>query len=311
MECTQFSDRLEALFDGTLPDEARTGVEAHAGTCPRCHELYTLMGVDLERPSIETPRGLTESILARTSGRACGRAQTLLGDHVDGVLGSLDRELVGAHLQQCHECAALARVLTRLDEDLPVFAELRPDAALVDDVLARTVRPARWSAMWDWRRLFERPRIAWEIASVTTMAIWLVFGASWSPLRATPVQALALIQQGAADTQFAGASAMAAINRRVAAMSEETVGVAVTAADSVTSRVLAGLAFRYRHAAEAVPDLGRHWQQFSAAVRDRDIFNGVDALRALSRDAGAMLTQFLFTATTTEFGSTPEQRSTP
>lgn len=316
MECTQFSDQLEALLDGTLPAEERTGVEAHAAACPRCHELYMLMSVELESPSSETPAGLTEAILARTSGRACGRAQTLLGDHVDGILGALDRELAGAHLQQCRECAALARVLARLGEDLAVFAELRPDAALLDDILARTVRPARWSAMWErgraaGRRLFERPRIAWEVASVTTMVVWLVFGASWSPLHATPVQALALIQQGAVDTQSAGASAMAAINRRVAAMSERTVGVAVNAADSVASRVFAGLSDRYRPAAEAVPDLGRHWQQLSAAVLDRDLFSGVDALRSLSRDAGAMLKQFLFTAPTTESGSTPEQRSTP
>ena len=317
MECTRFTDRLEALLDGTLPAGEQTRVEAHAAACPRCRELYTLMCVDLESLSVETPGGLTKSILARTSGRACGRAQTLLGDRVDGRLEGLDRELVDAHLQQCRECSALARVLTRLGEDLPVFAELRPDAALLGDVLARTVRPARWSARWDWglavgRRLFERPRIAWEVASVTTMVVWLVFGASWSPLRAAPVQALALIQQGAIDTQSAGASAMAAINRRVAVMSERTIGVAVTGADSLTSGVFAGLSDRYRRATEAAPDLGRHWRQFSAAVLDRDLFSGVDALRALSRDAGAMLKQFLsFTGTTTESGSTPEQRSTP
>jgi len=318
MECTQFSDRLEALLDGTLPDEERTGVEAHAAACPRCRELYTLILMrDLESPSIETPSGLTESILARTSGRACGRAQSLLGDLVDGRLEGLDRELVDAHLQQCRECSALARVLTRLGEDLPVFAELSPDAALVDDVLACTVRPARWSTMWDrgravGLRLFERPRIAWEVATVTTMVVSLVFGAPWSPLRATPVQALALIQQGAIDTQSAGASAMAAINRRVAAMSERTIVVAVNAADNLTSGVFAGLSDRYRRATEAAPDLGRHWQQFSAAVLDRDLFSGLDALRSLSRDAGAVLKQFLFfTTTTTESGSTPEQRGTP
>ena len=315
MECTQFSGRLEALLDGTLADGDQTGVEAHAAACPRCRELYALMCRELESPSIETPSGLTESILARTSGRACGRAQTLLGDLVDGRLQGLDRELVDAHLQQCGECSALARVLIRLGEDLPVFAELRPDAALLGDVLARTVRPARWSAMWDrglaaGRRLFERPRIAWEVATVTTMVVWLVFGASWSPLRATPVQALALIQQGA--TQSAGASAMAAINRRVAAMSERTVGVAVSIADDVTGEVFARLSYQYRHAAEAAPDLGRHWRQFSAAVLDRDLFSGVDALRSLSQDAGAMLKHFLFfTATTTESESTPDQRSTP
>ena len=228
MECTHFTNRLDALLDGTLPDGERTRAEAHAAACPWCGELYALMRVDIvdmERPAIETPGGLTESILLRTSGRACGRAQTLLGDHVDGTLDAVDRELVDAHLQRCRECAALASVLTRLGEDLPVFAELRPDAALVGDVLARTLRPARWSAVWNRvqdtaRRLFERPRVAWEAGYVAAMVVWLVFGASWAPLRAAPVQALALIQQSAIDTQAAGASAMAAINRRVGALSK-------------------------------------------------------------------------------------------
>ena len=305
MECTQFSDRLEALLDGTLPAGEQTRAEAHAAACPRCRELYTLMRVDLESPSIETPGGLTESILARTSGRACLRAQALLGDHVDGTLGGLDDELVDAHLQQCRECTALARVLARLGEDLPAFAELHPDAALVDDVLARTrPRPARWSAMWEQvlragRRLFERPRIAWEAGYIAAMVVWLVFGASWSPLRATPVQALALIQQSAVDTQAAGASAMTAINRSVAAMSERAIGVAVNGADRVTSGFFAALVYRYQQAAELAPDLNRHWRQFEAAVLNGDLFSGVDALRSLSRDAGAMLNRLLFSPTTT------------
>ena len=86
MECTQFSDRLDALLDGTLPAGEETRAEAHAAACPRCHELYALMRVDLETPSVKTPGGLTESILMHTSGRACPRAQTLLGDHVDGTI---------------------------------------------------------------------------------------------------------------------------------------------------------------------------------------------------------------------------------
>ena len=317
MECTQFSDRLAAVLDGTLPAWEQTRVEAHAAACPRCRELYTLMSVDLGSPAIETPDGLTESILARTSGRACGRAQTLLVDQVDGLLGGLDLELVEAHLQRCHECATLGRVLARLGEDLSAFAELRPDATLVDDVLARTSRPARWAAVWDrvqgaGRRLFERPRIAWEVGYVTAMVVWLVFGASWSRLRAVPVQALTVIQQGAVDTRAIGADALHAIDRGVTAMSDRAIGVAANGADRVTVGFVAGLSDRYQQAAELVPALDRHWRQFAAAVLDRDLFSGVDALRSLTRDAGAMLNRLLFSPETTrESGVTPEQRSTP
>ena len=121
-------------------------------------------------------------------------------------------------LERICACAPLATVLTRFGQDLPAFAELRPNAALVDDVLALTLsRPSRWSTIWSrgqpaGRRLFERPRIAWEAGYVAAMVVWLVFGASWSPLRAAPAQALVLIQQGAIDTQAAGASAMATLD---------------------------------------------------------------------------------------------------
>ena len=304
MECTQYCDRLEAWLDGTLPTEEQTRVEAHAAACPRCHAFYALLRVDLGSPSVETPDGLTESILARTSGRVCGRAQALLGDHIDGTLGGLDRELVDAHLQQCRECAAFARVLTRLGEDLPMFAELHSDAGLVDDVLARTVRPAPWAAMWGrlrlvGQRLVERPRIAWEAGYVAAMVVWLVFGASWSPLRAAPVHALTLIQQSAVDTRAIGAEAMQAIGRGATAMSERAIGIAASGADGVTGGFLAGLSTRYRHAAAAAPELGSHWRQFAAAVLDRDLFSGVDALRSLTRDAGAMLNRLLFSPATT------------
>ena len=319
MECTHFSDRLDALLDNTLPAGERTRTDAHAAACPRCRELYALMRVDvvdMERPAVEIPGDLTESILLQTSGRACGRARALLGDYVDSTLDAMDLVLVDAHLRRCRECVALASVLTRLDEDLPAFAELRPDAALVDDVLAQTVRPAPVLTVWNRvqgiaRRFFERPRVAWETGYVAAIVVWLVFGASWSPLRAAPVKALALIQQRAVDSQAMGASTMAAINRRMAAMSERTIGAAADEADQVTNGFFAGLSDRYYLAAELAPDLDQHWRQFSTAVLDRDLFSGVDALRSLGRDAGSMLTRLLFSPkTTTDSGSPPEPRST-
>ena len=318
MECAHFARRLDALLDGTLPAGEQTRAEAHAVACHRCHELYALMRVDIdaiETPASGPPDDLTESILLRTSGRACGHARTLLGDHVDGTLVAVERELVDAHLQRCGECAALAHVLTRLGEDLPCFAELRPDAALVDDVLARTMPARRWSSIWTrvqqaGRRLFERPRIAWEAGYVAAMVVWLVFGASWSPLRAAPVQALALVQQSTLDTRAAGASAMAAINRRMTAVSERTIGAAVDGAGRVTSRFFADLSDRYQQAAELAPAMDRHWRQLAAAVLDRDLFSGVDALRSLGRDAGAMLNRLLFSPAATTDSGPPEQRST-
>jgi predicted anti-sigma-YlaC factor YlaD len=310
MECTQFHDRLEALLDGTAPDTDRECAEAHAAACPRCSELFALMRVDRvdmdsDGLSVETQGSLTDAILARTSGSPCGRAEAQLGGHVDGTLNGLDRELVDAHVRACANCAALATVLTRLGDDLPAFAEMRPAPSVVNDVLARTLpRQTRWSAAWDRvgrasRHLVERPRIAWEAGYIAAMVVWLVFGASWSPLRAAPVQALALIQQGASTGQSAGASAMAAIGRRVATIGDRAIGVTTRGANNVSVGFLAGLSSRYQRAAAAAPDLGRHWRELSAAVLDRDLFRGVDALHSLSRDAGTMLNRLLFSSATT------------
>ena len=302
---------------------------------------------DVARPAgqvdhfgVAAPSGLAESILARTSGSPCAPAQARLGELVDWALDrqdpvttqvldlgmdqqldqQLDHEadqetalaLVDGHVRHCPECAAVARTLIRLRDDLPTFAELSPRASLLREVLVRTTsKPAQEAGLWTrlreaGQRLLERPRIAWEVGYVATLVAWLVFGASWSPLRATPVQALTLIQQGASDTQAASVSAMAALSR----LSERARGVALgdeVASDDATG-ILAGLSAYSRRAAQAAPDLGEHWRRFTAAVLDRDLFSGVDALRALSRDAGAMLRRLV--STTTDSWARPDQRST-
>ena len=190
---------------------------------------------------------------------------------------------------------------------------MRPDAALVGDVLALTrPRPGLAITVLDnlravGRRLFARPRITWEAGYVAAMAVWLVFGASWSPLRAAPVQAMALIQQSASDTRSAGVTAMEAINRRLAALSERTVADGTAEPNGRSAGFVAVLSGRYHRAAEAAPDLDQHWRQFAAAVLDRDIFSGVDALRSLGRDVGTVLTRFLRRpASTTDSGSSPK-----
>ncbi len=335
MDCALFHDQLDARLDGTLPAADHAAVEAHRATCHRCDELYQLMRADdgdgpatatdpVGHGGMAAPSGLAESILARTSGPPCARAQAGLGELVDRALDDLglapdeqlDQEvelaLVDAHVRHCPECAAVSRAMMRLRDDLCTFAELSPDAALVHDVLASTTsRPVREASLWTRLRdagqhLLERPRIAWEAGYVATLVVWLFFGASWSPLRATPAQALTLIQQSASDTQAAGVSAVAALNRRVGRLSERALGHERTPDDA--TGILAGLSAYSRQAAQAAPDLGTHWRRFTAAVMDRDLFSGVDALRSLGRDAGAVLRRLI--STTTDSGPLPDQRST-
>lgn len=319
MDCALFHERLDALLDGTLSAVDQADAESHRATCARCNTLHRLMQADDGQGPVDeaegvAPLGLTDAILARTSGPACSHAHTRLAEWVDLELNGPDPRavqeadletglaLVDAHIRHCPECAALSGALLRLHHDLPAFAEIEPDAGLVPEVLARTLPRRLWSDGVSERlqaavgRLLTRPRIAWEAGYAVTLVIWLFFGASWSPLRAAPAQALTLIQQGASDTQSMGVSAMAALNRGVSRLSDDEEGL------------LSGLSDFSRGAAAAAPDLAEHWQRFTTAVLDRDLFGGVDALRSLSRDAGAMFRRLI--SSTTDSGSVPEQRST-
>ena len=335
MDCTQFTERIDALRDGTLPAAEQARAEAHRDGCTQCSELYRLLSHAAGLAASAPPHDVTEAILARTSGPPCDQARAKLGARVDGALAALDRELVDAHVDRCADCAALLRALAWLREDLPAFAELAPDPALLPAVLAQTGAETRRPpvvnsprqpagvgrgaasagnprALWAMlhgagRRLLQRPRIAWETGCVAAVVVWLLVGAAWSPLRTVPVQALALVQQGASETHAASLAAVGIVNRRLTAMSTRARGV-----DG--GRFYDRLLMPYRRAAAAAPDLRTHWRQFTTAVLDRDLFSGVDALRALSSDAAAMLRGVLRgpapdPITTTDSGPSPEQRS--
>jgi hypothetical protein len=158
--------------------------------------------VDAGIGRVDAPPGFVAAVLERTTGPACGRARTLLCDHVDGLLEDpLDRELVPMHLRTCAECATLAGVLTSLAADLHGMAALEPDAAFTGDVLARTIgtrepaplraarvagpgpRPSIGARLVEiGSRLMQRPRFAWEGAFVGAIVLALLFVAPGSPL---------------------------------------------------------------------------------------------------------------------------------
>ena len=319
MDCLHLSDRIEALVDRTMPEDERLRAAAHAAGCPDCRALLASMQGQQLLP-VGAPDTLTAAILTRTSGSGCGQARTLLADLADGALDRVDRELLDTHLWHCPGCAALVTALARLAEDLPAFAELPPDPNLVDDVLARTrPRQPRWIALRDRMRetglrLLTRPRVAWEAGCVAALVAWLIFGASWSPLRGTAVEAQALVRQTGASTHAASVRSAATVNRSVAVVRDRAVRVAASGAGEVTGW-LSRLSSWPRRAAGAAPELGPHWRQFSRAVRDRDLFSGVAALRSLGRDAGAMLAELLFSpfsaASPAEAAPTPARRTRP
>ncbi len=89
-------------------------------------------------------------------------------------------------------------ITTWLADDLPALAELGPDPEFAGAVMAAiaTHEPSRLQArkLW-WPGLLGRSRLAWEAGYVGAIVLWLLFGASWAPLRATSERALAVVQE--------------------------------------------------------------------------------------------------------------------
>jgi anti-sigma factor RsiW len=124
---------------------------------------------------------LTQAILARTSGNACGSARERLCDLVDGALAPFDRDLTDGHLAHCPACADLAAALAESTSVLPSFARLAPRTSVVFDVLGvtsrRPVEPGLGERLSAWlERLATRPRFSLEVAYVLTVLLLVVLG---------------------------------------------------------------------------------------------------------------------------------------
>ena len=287
MACARFEARLAAFVDGTLSSDDRRFAGEHLARCPRCRELHAVLRSEPAAPPIDAPDGLVATILEHTSGSTCGPARQRLVDYVDGALRGLDHELVHDHVEHCPDCAATAVALARLVDELPAFAKLEPPAELVANVLAATRPRVAWwrglvaalarvdrlleQALPRVERLLVRPRIAWEAGYIGAVVLWLVFGVSWSPLRAAPVQALAAlssVQQGpVARLADAGGLAWDATGGRLldsARAARSTVGQ------------------RYTRIAARLPELAADGEGLEAGLLDRSVRRGARAMRWLS-----------------------------
>jgi len=190
---------------------------------------------------------LTRRILDRTSGRACGRGEELLGARWDGALDPLDAELLAAHLETCPACRELATVLDRLQPLLPRLAERDPGPAFTARVLARTSgrrlpRTARLVTRLEGlavalqaglRRAWNRPRFALEAAWTAAALVSLLV---WSPLAPANAgrQATALGE--------AGAGLMPGLNEQVEQLAADVLVASRERLGPLVVRVRSGLA---------------------------------------------------------------------
>jgi len=203
MHCAAFMVQLDAFMAGELVVDARAEMQNHASQCERCAGVLEAMHAPgSESKTDADTEAFVASLLQRTTGSTCVRAQSQLPDHVDGALLRDDAALVDVHLRHCQSCAALAVVLGALRRDLPALALADPGAEFTLAVLAATrTRPRASHALGErlastWRHLAARPRLAWEFATAACFLLMLLCGLPFSPLRPLPQHALAVIQLG-------------------------------------------------------------------------------------------------------------------
>jgi len=127
--------------------------------------------VSAGRAQAEVPATLVHSILERTSGSPCLKAQDLLVPWVDEELDEIQSGLLYSHLETCNGCRALSLELTRMREELPVLATADPGPGFTERVLKATSlralstpssSPSRLTAWW--QQLVRRPAFAFESA---------------------------------------------------------------------------------------------------------------------------------------------------
>lgn len=114
--------------------------------------------------------GLTQAILARTSGSPCRRLEALACDLADNLLDPAQTHLANGHLEHCPACRALVASLRELAATLPTLALLDPGPAFTTAVLQATVPASPPSFHAAWLRLMRRPRICLEAAYLGAVA---------------------------------------------------------------------------------------------------------------------------------------------
>jgi predicted anti-sigma-YlaC factor YlaD len=169
--------------------------------------------------------GLTEAILARTSGSPCRRLEALACDLVDGLLKPVQQSLAQAHLEHCPACRTLVAGLRELEAVLPAFTDLDPGPAFTAEVLEATLPAAQPSFRGTWIRLVRRPRLCLEAAYLGTVAgiltlhaplpVWRAAPTTLARLAAPVERVTPLIQSGHTQARACEQKAAATVVRQV------------------------------------------------------------------------------------------------
>jgi len=283
MNCERWDVIVDDFLGGTLTADAEARFLEHAADCERCGELLKLVTADLPElgaPDSLTAPDLTASVLAATSGPACGKAEALLGRRSDGSLTERDAGLLEDHLGHCDNCSELARTLTWVLPVVGEMAEPELDLAFTYDVLRKTVRYRERKRSGGIRRLSDRveawwegqirrPQFVMEIAFAATVVLVILFGTPLSPARETPGKAL-----------------------RVAKASPEWVleraGVALGFVGGMMEDINADISDRRNRTAPDRSDIKRHGQELGSSLLNADFDDASTELGVVRDDIEKM-----------------------
>jgi anti-sigma factor RsiW len=189
MNCSRFARILADFEQGTLAPGERLSVEAHLESCQRCRRLLGTARGTIDLLAGEGGDALARSIMVRTSGPVCPRAESRLWEYVDGSLDATESQLIALHLEHCEGCRSIAAEFADAQQVLSAMAEIDPGPFFTREVFGLTSgRHARVSVFrtrflaW-WNRMVYRPRFALEAAYVGTLVLVLLFSTPLLPLR--------------------------------------------------------------------------------------------------------------------------------
>jgi len=229
--------------------------------------------------------GFVGGVLDRTSGQACERAVTQLGDLMAERLTGLDRQLVQAHLEHCPGCRRLAVTLGWLTPLLPVMAEIDPGPEFLAGVLSRTTaarrpvvhaeHPAGLAGLMDrvgrwWEQRILRPDFALQVAYVATVVLVLLTVAPGSPLRGVPGQALEMVTAGPQTAPIIG-PAMTGVSDWVESSTTDAVTAGRGRVTNRWQRINMTLTERAGRTTGSRRELQLHWQTMIDQAQAREL----------------------------------------
>jgi hypothetical protein len=175
LDCREFERLLPRYLAGVLADADFDRAVEHEAACARCQRLAGEAMPDPAAPCAD--RGLTAAILHRTLGADCRRIESSLAAEIDDPLEPAEAARVARHLQECGDCASLARGMRELPALYRLVPRLRAGREFTRAVLARTLGPQPGFAEI-LRRMWRNPALLWEGAVVCSLIFTPVFGRS-------------------------------------------------------------------------------------------------------------------------------------